>query len=289
MPPVNDDKATRLPAGRKADLAAHVAEVGEVTVSALASRFRVSSDTIRRDLDQLDADGLLVRTHGGAVSLAVMPRLVTDVDVRQHFQITAKESIGVLAANLVNDGSSLMMNGGTTMLSVARHLGYRRELTIATNNLRIPVEISADCVRNLYLFGGPVRLITQTTTGPIQFHSSAGGSEHLVRCDLALIAVGAVSLEDGYSTTNLEDAAMMRDMMERSSRVAVLADSSKIGLRLFAQVAELGRPDYFITDVTPPPDLVAALAESDVTLITPMTPGVQATATPPIKPSVRRS
>ena len=153
-----------------------------------------------------------------------MPRLVTDVDVRQHFQITAKESIGVLAADLVNDGSSLMMNGGTTMLSVVRHLGYRRELTIATNNLRIPVEISADCVRNLYLFGGPVRLVTQTTTGPIQFHSSAGGSEHPVRCDLALIAVGAVSTEDGYSTTNLEDAAMMRDMMERSDRVAVLAD-----------------------------------------------------------------
>jgi DeoR/GlpR family transcriptional regulator of sugar metabolism len=106
---------------------------------------------------------------------------------------------------------------------------------------------------------------------------------------LALIAVGAVSTEDGYSTTNLEDAAMMRDMMERSGRVAVLADSSKIGLRLFAQVAELGRPDYFITDVTPPPDLVTALGESDVTLITPMTPSEPATATPPIRPSVRRS
>ena len=174
----------------------------------------------------------------------------------------------MLAANLVQDGSSVMMNGGTTLLAVVRHLRHHRNLTIATNNLRIPVEVSPDCVRNVYLFGGPVRLVSQTTTGPIQLHASTGRSEHPVRCDLALIAVGGV-VDEGYWTSNLEDAAMMRDMMERSARVAVLADSSKLGLRLFAQVSELGQADYFITDAAPPPDLVAALRERDVTLITP--------------------
>jgi len=265
----DDDKAARLPAGRKAELAAYVAELGEVTVNALASRFGVSSDTIRRDLDQLDSDGLLVRTHGGAVSATGLPRPDTGLDVRLRIQVDAKETIGALAAGLVEDGSSVMMNGGTTVLALARHLRNHRDLTIATNNLRLPVEISSTAFRDLYLFGGPVRLVTQTTTGPVRFHVSASGSEHAVRCDLAFIAVGGVSVEDGYSTSNLEDAAMMRDMMERAAKVAVLADSSKFGRRLFAQIVELGRPDYFVSDSTPPPDLLEAFGAAGVELVLP--------------------
>lgn len=264
-----DDRAARLPAGRKADLAAYVNEVGEITVNALAARFAVSSDTIRRDLDQLDAEGLLVRTHGGAVSTTGLPRPDTGLDIRLRLQIDAKERMGALAAGLVEDGSSVMLNGGTTILAVARHLRQHRDLTIATNNLRLPGEISADCFRDLYLFGGPVRLVTQTTTGPVRFHVSAGGGEHAVSCDLALVAVGAVSAEDGYSTSNLEDAAMMRDMADRATKVAMLADSSKFGRRFFAQVAELGRADYFVTDAPPPPDLLAALEEGGVQLVAP--------------------
>ena len=128
------------------------------------------------------------------------------------------------------------------------HLRNHRELTIATNNLRIPAEISPKVFRDLYVFGGSVRSITQATTGPISFKVSAGGGEIDLQCDLALIAVGAVSPTGGYSTSNLGDAAMMAEMMSRATRVAVLADSSKFGRRLFAQVAELGRADYFITD-----------------------------------------
>jgi DeoR/GlpR family transcriptional regulator of sugar metabolism len=263
------DRTTRLPAGRKADLAAYVAEMGQVTVSALADRFAVSPDTIRRDLDQLDAEGLLIRTHGGAVSTTTLPRPDTGLDIRMRLQIRAKESIGALAAGLVEDGSSLMLNGGTTVLALVRHLRYHRQLTIATNNLRIPFEISSEIIRDLYLFGGSVRLVSETTTGSVRFQVMSSTSEHPVRCDLACIAVGGVSPEDGYSTSNLEDAAMMREMMERATRVAVLADSSKFGRRLFAQVAELGRPDYFITDATPPPELEKALQEVNVELITP--------------------
>ena len=142
------DRTTRLPAGRKADLAAYVAEMGQVTVSALADRFAVSSDTIRRDLDQLDAEGLLIRTHGGAVSTTTLPRPDTGLDIRMRLQIRAKESIGALAAGLVEDGSSLMLNGGTTVLALVRHLRYHRQLTIATNNLRIPFEISPEIFRD---------------------------------------------------------------------------------------------------------------------------------------------
>ncbi len=88
------DASARLPASRKARIAAHVADVGQVTVPALADRFGVSADTIRRDLDQLDLERLVVRTHGGAISPTSLPRADTAVNVRMQLQTAAKEQIG---------------------------------------------------------------------------------------------------------------------------------------------------------------------------------------------------
>lgn len=263
----NAGRERRLPAGRKADLAAFVAESGQVTVAALSEHFGVSIDTVRRDLDQLDREGVLVRTHGGAVSVEG-PRTDRGLDVRLRMQIAEKEAIAKVAAGLVADGSVVMLNAGTTTLAVAHALRDHRELTIATNNLRIPAEISPKAIRDLYVFGGAVRTITQATTGPVAFTMTAGGSEVDIQCDLALIAVGAVA-PTGYSTSNLGDAAMMADMMQRAQHTAILADSTKMGRRLFAQVAALERADYLVTDKEPAPELADALAQAGVQVLTP--------------------
>jgi len=265
-----EDRQRHLPAGRKARLAAYVAEAGQVTVGTLAERFGVSIDTIRRDLDQLSAEGVLVRTYGGAVSLSTVSRVDRAVDVRLNLQKTEKETIAALAASLVEDGSTIMINGGTTTLALARHLHNHRDLTVATNNLLVPPAMSPPVIRYLYFFGGAVRSITQATIGPVSLRVT-GGTELDLRCDMALIGVGAVSVDAGYSTSNLGEAAMMREMISRAARVAILADSSKFGRHLFAQISELGTADYLITDASPPPDLLDALTENDVELITPET------------------
>lgn len=259
--------AKQLPAGRRADLAAFVTTSGQMTVASLAERYGVSIDTIRRDLDQLDADGVLVRTHGGAVSNTVVSRRDRDVDVRLKMQAAEKEAIAALAAGLVIDGSVLMLNAGTTTLAVARHLSAHRDLTVATNNLRIAQELSPDAYRDLYVFGGSVRSITQATTGPVALQSALGREIDL-RCDLAIVAVGAVAV-DGYSTSNIGDAGMMSEMMEKATRVAVLADSSKFDRRLFAQVANLDRADYFVCDSRPPQGVYAALRDAEVEIMYP--------------------
>ena len=264
------DRPRHLPAGRKAQLAAYVAETGQVTVSALAERFAVSIDTIRRDLDQLSADGVLVRTYGGAVSLSTVSRADRAVDVRLNMQEREKEKIGALAASLVADGSTIMINGGTTTLAVARNLLQHRDLTVATNNLLVPPALPPSAVREVYVFGGAVRTVTLATIGPVSFRVT-GGSDLDISCDLALIGVGAISPVAGYTTSNLAEAAMMREMISRAARVAIVADSSKFGRRLFAQVSELGGADYLVTDSTPPPDLLEALADNEVELITPET------------------
>jgi len=266
---VDRDERPRLPAGRKAQLAAYVADTGQVTVGELAERFGVSIDTVRRDLDQLAAEGSLVRTYGGAVSLSTVSR-ATDraVDQRLTVQEREKEKIAALAAALVQDGSTIMINGGTTTLALARNLGQHRDLTVATNNLLLPGALPPSAVRDIYVFGGAVRALTLATIGPVSFRANTGADLD-ISCDLALVGVGAVAADAGYTTSNLAEAAMMQEMISRAARVAILADSSKFGRRLFAQVSELGVADYLITDTAPPPDLRDALAASGVELLTP--------------------
>jgi DeoR family glycerol-3-phosphate regulon repressor/DeoR family fructose operon transcriptional repressor len=263
-----DERQRHLPAGRKAQLAAYVADTGQVTVGELAERFGVSIDTVRRDLDQLSADGVLVRTYGGAVSLSTVSRTDRAVDQRLTLQEQEKEKIAALAAALVEDGSTIMINGGTTTLALARSLGQHRELTVATNTLLVPGALPPSAVRDIYVFGGAVRALTLATIGPVSFRANTGADLD-ISCDLALVGVGAVSADAGYTTSNLAEAAMMQEMISRAARVAILADSSKFGRRLFAQVSELSAADYLITDAAPPPDLRDALAANGVELLTP--------------------
>lgn len=266
MPNRTTSAPVRLPAGRKAELLAYVAEAEHVTVTELAERFEVSADTVRRDLHQLHRRGLVVRTHGGAVSVDAVGAVEKKLDVRMQLHTDEKKRIGALAATLVSSNSVLMLNAGTTTLSVIHHLGERRDLTIATNNLRIATEISPKIVRDLYLFGGPVRLVGQATVGPVSLQLP-GGRDLQLRCDLALISVGAVSAKGGYSTSNLSEAVMMGEMMERAGRVAILADSSKFTEPLFAQIAELDRAQYLVTDAPPPADLADALEQAGVEIL----------------------
>jgi len=265
-----DERQRNLPAGRKAQLAAYVADTGQVTVNELAERFGVSIDTVRRDLDQLSADGALVRTYGGAVSLSTVSRTDRAVDQRLSLQEQEKEKIAALAAALVQDSSTIMINGGTTTLAVARNLGQHRDLTVATNNLLVPGALPPTAIRDIYVFGGAVRTLTLATIGPVRFRATSG-AELDISCDLALIGVGAVDAEAGYTTSNLAEAAMMQEMISRAGRVAILADSSKFGRRLFAQVSELGSADYLITDTPPPAELREALDANEVKVITPPT------------------
>ncbi|WP_238005449.1 DeoR/GlpR family DNA-binding transcription regulator [Dactylosporangium sp. AC04546] len=263
-----DERQRHLPAGRKAQLAAYVADTGQVTVGELAERFGVSIDTVRRDLDQLAAEGILVRTYGGAVSLSTVSRTDRAVDQRLAVQEQEKERIAALAAALVQDGSTIMINGGTTTLALARNLGQHRDLTVATNNLLVPSALPPTAIRDIYVFGGAVRALTLATIGPVSFRANTG-AELDISCDLALIGVGAVAADAGYTTSNLAEAAMMQEMISRAARVAILADSSKFGRRLFAQVSELGAADYLITDTAPPLDLRNALKASGVELLIP--------------------
>lgn len=256
-----------FPGGRKREIEQYLEQVGHATVAALAERFAVSADTVRRDLEELQSEGVVRRSHGGATSTRYQSG--KDFPLRQRLQVNdeRKARIGALGAGLISDGMTVLVNGGSTVLAALPHLGARTGLTVVTNNLLVPSTIPEEALRALYLVGGAVRMISQVTIGPLLFPSNeSGSSAHRIAGDVALIAVGGVSVE-GYTTSDLGEARMMREFMEAANRVVVLADSTKIGARRFAEIAPLRAADTLITDDEVPVELAAALAEADVEVL----------------------
>ncbi|GAB3958516.1 DeoR/GlpR family DNA-binding transcription regulator [Actinoallomurus acanthiterrae] len=254
---------TALPAQRRAELVRYVRERGHATVTELATGFGVSVDTIRRDLDHLARRRLLARTHGGAMALGERATADTPFENRISVHKAAKQAIGARAARLISDDETVLINGGTTTLEVVRALTGKRNLTVVTNNLRVPSEIPPDVVRDLYVIGGACRVASMVTVGPVGFAGTRG-----ISADVAVIGVGGVSGDNGLSTTNLPEAQMIRQMIESSSRVVIVADSSKFSRNTFVHICDLKEVSVLVTDSLPPDDLVAALDAAGVDLET---------------------
>ncbi|MFC5275159.1 DeoR/GlpR family DNA-binding transcription regulator [Brachybacterium sacelli] len=170
---------------------------------------------------------------------------------------------------LVSDSSSIIVNAGSTGLAVARRLADLRDLTVATNNVLIPSVIDPACLRELYLLGGRVRIGSQATVGALSLGLSPNGGHISIAADIALISVGAISADRGFSTGDPGEAQMMGSMMERADITALMVDSSKFEKRLFAEVAPLAAADYLITDAPPPAQLADALADAGVQILVP--------------------
>ncbi len=264
----SEGASRRLAITRKTEIGKFVNATGEATVAELASKFEVSLDTIRRDLTELEAEKILIKTHGGAVRDNFVP-LDSSIDLRLKVQIAAKATIGTLAATLIPSDSVIMINAGTTTLAFAKQLQDHIGLTIATNNLLIPKELSPKVYRSLHIFGGTLLGSSNATIGSIGFYNSQEKEFFDIKADWGIFSVGAVSTDKGFSISNFSEASMLRDMIHHCSKVVILADSSKFQRDLFVQVAELGEATYLVTDAPPPAELAKALKAASVHLVTP--------------------
>jgi DeoR family transcriptional regulator, fructose operon transcriptional repressor len=259
------DDSTResvLPAKRHLELVELIRARGQMTVNEVATHFAVSGDTVRRDLDLLANQGLLKRTHGGAVAMDNLVHQDSTFTQRMSTRIPAKRRIARAASRLIGDGETLLINGGSTTKIFAAELVNRRKLTVVTNNLGIPATLPVDCFRNVYLLGGEYKGDAQVTVGPVGFVSAGS-----ISVDSAVIGVGGIAVKEGLTTTVLEECSMILAMINAARRTIVLADASKFGHRSFAHIAPLGRIQIFVTDETPPSDLAQALEEARVEVI----------------------
>jgi len=259
MKPIQSDPA--LPAKRRSDIARFAKQLGQITVTDMSARFEVSLDTIRRDLDILADQGLILRTHGGAVPSESMAAADSPFEQRISARQDAKERIGRAAAKLIAPGETLIVNGGSTAVAFAASLGDLTRLTIVTNNLGLPSAFPASAVANLYLLGGEIRSGAHITLGPVGFVGT-----RQIAADTAVIGIGGIT-EDGCSTSRIEEATMIAAMIAAARRTIVIADSAKFGRTGFAVVAPLDQIDVLVTEVEPSGRLKEALDAAGVRLV----------------------
>lgn len=258
--PMSKDQIATL-ARRHEELLQLVEAKGQMSVDELARHFCVSDDTIRRDLQNLERRKLLLRTHGGAVSTALLVHRETPFLTRANAHAEAKTRIGRAAAQLITDGETLIVNGGSTTFAFAGSLGLRRNLTVVTNNVAMLSVLPAEAIQGVYLLGGQYNMNLGSTVGFVGFSSGT------FSVDTAILGVSGLTAIDGLSTTFLEEASMFARMITSARRTIVVADASKFGLNAFAQVAPLSAIDILVTDAPPPMDLSRALSQANVEVI----------------------
>jgi DeoR family transcriptional regulator, fructose operon transcriptional repressor len=251
-----------LPAKRHRELVEMIRSRGQMTVNELATQFAVSGDTVRRDLDLLAGQGLLQRTHGGAVAMDNLVHQDSPFTQRMATRVPAKRRIGRAASRLIGNGETLLINGGSTTKFFAAELTEKRNLTVVTNNLGIPATLPPDCFSNVYILGGEYKADAQVTVGPVGFVSAAS-----ISVDSVVIGVGGITVKEGLTTTVLEECSMILAMINAARRTIVLADATKFGHSSFANIAPLGRIQILVTDQAPPSDLARALREAHVQVI----------------------
>ncbi|MGV8908834.1 MAG: DeoR/GlpR family DNA-binding transcription regulator [Propionicimonas sp.] len=216
-----------------------------VSVADLASRFAVTTETIRRDLDALDKRGILRRVHGGAVIAENVALVETALIDREPAFVAQKTRIAQAALSyLPHAGSSVLFDSGTSIARFAAAVPPGTLGTVVTNSVPIAAQLAAGSAgTQVHLLGGRVRGITQATVG-----GETVAALGRLRCDVAFIGANGVSIRHGFSTPDPDEAAVKQAMVATARRVIVLADSSKVGVELLVAFAALSAVDVLVTD-----------------------------------------
>ncbi len=218
-----------------------LARDGEVSVQQLSSLFAVTPMTIRRDLEALEREGRLTRTHGGAVySQRAVIEFAFLERGREHQ--AEKQAIAREAARLVEPGMRLVLDTGTTSLAVAHRLTGTPRLTVLTTSLAIASALHAHENIELILLGGNVRRSSPDLTGPLTEENLAR-----FRVDIAFVGCDGADATGAY-TTDMAVARVTRAMIGCARRVVLVADSSKFGREAFVRYAAWENFQQVITD-----------------------------------------
>jgi len=246
---------------RKRKISRFVVENKKATVTELSELFGVSESTIRRDLEELDEQGVIQRAHGGAV---VVERAAPEPPIIQRMveNEEAKRSIGQAAAELVRDGETVFLGSGTTTLEVARNLMGRNNLTVITNALNIA-----------NLFAGKPN-ITVIVVGGLLRHSELSMIGHIteqvlkeLRADKVIMGMRAISIEEGLTNDYLPETMTDRTIIQFAPEVILVADHSKFGKVSTALVAPITSINKIITDSGVPAEIIDEIKALGVEVI----------------------
>jgi DeoR/GlpR family transcriptional regulator of sugar metabolism len=217
--------------------------------------------TLRRDLKELEARGMLRRVHGGAVPA----NRDVDYSLRLERDHAQKQAIGAAAARLIRSGQTIYVDAGTTGLALARSiregLPQVTHLRIVSHGITVATELAGRTPYDVELIGGDVYQNALSTVGPAAIAQIAG-----LRVDLFFMGAGGVDAKGGWTNSNQPEAAIKRAIIGRSKCVYAIVGSAKWRERSFVPIVPFGAIDHWIVDRDLPPDGVRAAKRAGVAI-----------------------
>jgi DeoR/GlpR family transcriptional regulator of sugar metabolism len=245
-----------LTSQRKKLILERLKQNGQIIAKNFSAELGLSEDTIRRDLRELAADGLLQRVHGGA--LPASPA-IANFATRENLGSESKKALGQKAAQMIQQGQVIFMDGGTTNTQLVRHLVPELEVTIVTHSPSIAVELVQHPRIEVVLIGGQLYKHSIVSVGASTIEAISR-----IQADTYFMGVTAIHAIHGLSTGNLEESYVKRALMQNAAETIVLCSSEKIGAVSPYQIAELDGISELIVDSSFDNKLHTALQKAGV-------------------------
>ncbi|BAQ10230.1 transcriptional regulator, deor family protein [Bacillus sp. OxB-1] len=232
----------------------------KVQVRELANELEVSGETIRRDLDRLEKEGVLKKVYGGAVKEKSSREL--PFDLKTDIMTNEKQAICKAAADLVEDGDSIIIGHGTTPVGIVRYLANKKNVTVITPSIPVLLSTMEYFEGKVIFIGGEYEANQKFTSGPLS--ASVLGQ---LKANKSFVAAGGLSINDGMSDYDLQGAGSSRQMMSRADEAIILADHTKFGKTTFAHICSLTDISMIITDEHCSEEWQNVLRDNEIELI----------------------
>ena len=250
-----------IPAQRRERIQEYLSVHKIVRMNDLYGMLGASEATVRRDLEWLEREGVLERTHGGAI-LSQRMTLEPEYLQRAHTNPEEKRLIGELAASLIEDGEVVFINSGTTTAQVIRHIRAKAGITVFSNNIKAALEVG-EVGFNLHLVGGQYQPHSNSVAGRFAIDNL-----RQVYADKAILGMDGISLIHGCTVPSNVEAEVMKQMIERTKgEILIVADHSKWGVVSNFQIATIDEIDKIITDEAIDPSTLESLAAHSVEIL----------------------
>lgn len=246
---------------RRNAILAKLSVEGKVIVSELSLEFDVTEETIRRDLEKLDKEGLAKKTYGGAV---VNQSFNTDLPyhVRKRSNVEQKEYIAEKIASMIHDGDYIMLDASSTTIYLTKYIKNLKNITLITNSVETLIELADKSDWKVLSTGGTLKKDALSLVG--------ASAERMIRSfhvDLAVCSAKGIDTNMGITDSNEKDSEIKRAIFDSATRKVLAVDSSKFDKISFVRVADIGDVDVVVTDKEPSPEWVEHFNNKDVELL----------------------
>jgi len=233
----------------------------KVVVSDLSTLFDVTEETIRRDLEKLENEGLAKKTYGGAV-LNESLNIDLPYIVRKKANVSGKQYIATLIGDMISDGDHIILDGSSTALFVSKHIKDKKNITVITNSVEILLELSDRKDWNILSTGGSLKEGGLSLVG-----YQAERMISTFHVDLAVFSSKGIDIENGVTDSNESDAQIKKLILKASKKRILAVDSSKFDKTSFTKICEISDVDMIVTDSEPGEAWVNAAQTAGVELV----------------------